>query len=330
MVHLLLRIDPSFIRKEPYIPTLSLPPALKAAEAGISINPHGLLYCIPAVASYVGGDTTSGVLSSGLYREKELSLLIDIGTNGEIALGCKDFMVACAASAGPAFEGSGVSCGMRACSGAIQRVEIEKRNLALNLDVIGKVKPSGICGSGYISLISQMLSAGVIDKSGKVILEDERRVRQGDSGKEFIVVFQSDSAIGKDIFITEADIENLKRAKAAIYSAASILARHMDIPMEGIRKVFVSGGFGTSLDIESAIRIGLLPDFKRERFEFIGNSALAGAREALLSYEALKESEKIAGKITYFDLSSDPGYMDEYMAALFFPHTDILRFPSLK
>ena len=330
MIHLLLRVDPTYIRREPYIPTVNFPPVLRASEAGININPRGLLYCVPSVASYIGGDTTSGVLSSGLYKEKDLSILIDIGTNGEIALGNQDFIIASAASAGPAFEGSGVACGMRASAGAIQSTKINAKDLSVSYDTIGNTKPVGICGSGYISLISEMLSSKIIDKSGKIKIEDNKRIKLTDLGREFVVVFKEDADTSSDIVITEADVENLKRAKAAIYAATAILIKHMNLEFSDIKKVFIAGGFGTSLDIESAIKIGLLPDLERKKFNFIGNSALAGAREMLLSYQADKESEAIARKITYFDLSLDPKYMDEYMAALFFPHTNLQRFPSLK
>jgi len=330
MVHLLLSVDPTYIRREPYVPTANFVPTIRAAEVGININPRGLLSCVPGVSSYVGGDTTSGILSCGLYKEKDLNILIDIGTNGEIALGNKEFLVACAASAGPAFEGSGVSCGMRASRGAIQKVKISLKDFKVTYNTIGDAKPRGICGSGYIDLIAQMLSAGIIDKSGKIKVDNHQRVRDGENGKEFIVAFKDESESTSDIIITEADIENLKRAKAAIYSATAILVKHMGLDLSGIKKIFIAGGFGTSVDMDSAIKIGLLPDLKREKFAFIGNSALAGARQMLLSYEAMKKADEIARKITYFELSVDAGYMDEYMAALFFPHTDLTKFPSVK
>ncbi len=330
MAHLLLSVDPTYIRREPYVPTANFVPTIRAAEVGININPRGLLSCVPGVSSYVGGDTTSGVLSSGLYKEKDLGILIDIGTNGEIALGNKDYLVACAASAGPAFEGSGVACGMRASKGAIQKVKISPKDHKIIFDTIGDAKPRGICGSGYIDLLAQMLSAGIIDKSGKIKVDCPKRVRSGENGKEFIVAFKDESESTSDIVITEADIENLKRAKAAIYSATAILVKHMGLSFAEVKKIYIAGGFGTSLDIGSAINIGLLPDLERDRFAFIGNSALTGARQMLLSYEAMKKSDELARKITYFELSVDPGYMDEYMAALFFPHTDLAKFPSVK
>jgi uncharacterized 2Fe-2S/4Fe-4S cluster protein (DUF4445 family) len=330
MIHLLLNVDPTYIRREPYIPTANFVPTIRAAEAGININPRGLLSCVPGVSSYVGGDTTAGVLSSGLYKEEGLSLLIDIGTNGEIALGNKEFIIAAAASAGPAFEGSGVSCGMRASRGAIQKVNIDPKSFEVKYSTIAEAKPRGICGSGYIDIIASMLRSAIIDKDGRIRIDGHRRVRQGEAGKEFIIAFKEETDSTTDIVISEADIENLKRTKAAIYSASAILIRHMGMDFSSVKKIFIAGGFGTSLEIDSAIAIGLLPDLERSRFIFIGNSSLAGAREMLLSYEATKLADELARKITYLELSVDPAYMDEYMAALFFPHTDLNKFPSLK
>lgn len=330
MIHLLLRVDPTYIRREPYVPTANFVPTIRASEAGIKINPRALLSCVPGVSSYVGGDTTAGVLSSGLYKEEDLSILIDIGTNGEICLGNKDLLVACAASAGPAFEGSGVTCGMRASRGAIQKVKIDPDDFSVIFNTIGEARPRGICGSGYIELLSEMLDAGIMDKGGKINPRENKRIRAGESGREFVVVFKEDTDSTGDIVISEADIENLKRSKAAIYSAAAILVKHMNLNFSQIKKFFIAGGFGTYLDIDNAVKIGLLPDLERQRFIFIGNSSLAGARQSLLSYEAAKLANEIALKTTYFELSVDPGYMDEYMAALFFPHTDLDRFPGIR
>jgi uncharacterized 2Fe-2S/4Fe-4S cluster protein (DUF4445 family) len=312
------------------VPTANFVPAIRAQEAGIKINPRGLLSCVPGVSSYVGGDTTAGVLSSGLYKETELSLLIDIGTNGEIVLGNKDFLIAASASAGPAFEGSGVACGLRATQGAIQKVKIGPADFDLHYETIGGTKPRGICGSGYIDLIAAMLDAGLIDKSGKIKSISHPRIRKTDAGSEFVVAFKEESDSAQDIVITDADIENLKRAKAAIYSAAAVLVRHMNFEFPAVKKIFIAGGFGAYIDIDNAVRIGLLSDLERGRFSFIGNSSLAGCRQALLSYEAQRKAEDIARRITCFELSVDPGYMDEYMAALFFPHTDLRKFPSVK
>lgn len=330
MMHLLLRIEPTYIRKEPYVPTANFVPTIRAAEAGVKINPRGLLSCVPGVSSYVGGDVVAGILSCGLDKEKDLSILIDIGTNGEVVLGNKDFLISASASAGPAFEGSGVACGMRASFGAIQEVKIASSDFNVAYNTIGKAKPRGICGSGYIDIIAQMLKAGLLDKDGKIKEMAHKRIRPGEYGREFVVAPKEESDSTSDIIITEVDIENIKRAKAAIYAATSILVKHMALKFPEIKKIFIAGGFGTFINVDNAKAIGLLPDLDNSRFIFVGNSSLAGARSILLSYEAMKQSNEIARTTTYFELSVEPGYMDEYMAALFFPHTDLSKFPSVK
>jgi len=330
MIHLLLRVDPTYIRRQPYVPTANFVPTIRAAEAGIRVNPRGLLSCVPGVSSYVGGDITAGIISCGLDKEEDLCLLVDIGTNGEIVLGNKEFLISCSASAGPAFEGSGVICGMRAVKGAIEKVKLNAKTLNVDYTTIGNLKPRGICGSGYIDLLSELLRTGIIDKNGKINDQKSKRIRDGEYGKEFVIAFKKGIDLTSDIVITEMDIENLKRAKGAIYAAASILVKHMNFKFSDIKKFFIAGGFGTFIDIEKAIQIGLLPDIERERFIFVGNSSLAGARQILLSYEAMKKANEVARKVTYFELSVDPGYMDEYMAGLFFPHTDLSLFPSVK
>jgi uncharacterized 2Fe-2S/4Fe-4S cluster protein (DUF4445 family) len=330
MVHLLLRVDPTYIRREPYVSTANFVPTIRAIEAGIKINPRGLLSCVPGVSSYVGGDICAGILSCGMNEEEDLSLLIDIGTNGEIVLGNREFLISAAASAGPAFEGSGQSCGTRATKGAIQRVKISPGDFEVSFSVIGNGAGRGICGSGYIDMISQMLKRGLIDKEGKFNQIKSPRLREGEFGAEFVIAFGKKAESSSDIVITEADIENIKRAKAAIFSAASVLIKQMDLEFNDIKKIFIAGGFGTYIDIENAINIGLLPDIERQRFIFVGNSSLGGAREVLLSYQAMKRIKEIAKRVTYFELSIESRYMDEYIAAMFFPHTDSARFPSVK
>jgi len=322
MMHLLLKIDPTNIRKAPYIPTTLVFETIHAFEAPIKINPKGIAAFLPGVTTYIGGDIVSGVIACGLAEGDELSLLIDIGTNGEIVLGNKEWMIGAAASAGPAFEGSGLECGMKAVKGAIQRAEIDK-DLNTKVVVIGDGKPKGICGSGYIDLLCQMLKAGVIGKNGKIERTlKSKNIRKTETGYEFVVA--------KDIVITEDDIENLKRSKGAIYSAIVSLMNKVEKSLDDIKKIYIAGGFGNYLNIENAVFIGLLPDADRSRYEFIGNSSLAGARMSLLSRDALMKAHEIYKNITYIDLSSEPNYMNEYVASLFFPHTDLGRFPSVR
>jgi uncharacterized 2Fe-2S/4Fe-4S cluster protein (DUF4445 family) len=322
MMHLLLKVDPTNIRKAPYIPTTSVFETIRAPEAGIEINPRGVAAFLPGVTTYIGGDIVSGVIACGLAENDELSLLIDIGTNGEIVLGNKEWMIGAAASAGPAFEGSGLECGMKAVKGAIQKAEIDK-DLNTKVVTIDDGEPKGICGSGYIDLLCQMLKRGVVGKNGKIDRDiKSKNIRKTDTGYEFVVA--------KDIVITEDDIENLKRSKGAIYSAIISLLNKVEKPLGEIKKIYIAGGFGNYLNIENAIFIGLLPDTDRSVYEFIGNSSLAGARMSLLSHEAFMKAQEIYKNITYVDLSSEPNYMDEYVASLFFPHTDLGRFPSVR
>jgi len=329
MIHLLLKIDPKYIRQEPYVPVANIVPQVRAADAGIPIGPHGVLLCAPGVSSYVGGDITAGVLACGMHRSPDVSVLIDIGTNGEIALGNEEWMISCAASAGPAFEGSGMSCGLRAVRGAIQTCRIDPKTHAVAFETIGGDKPRGLCGSGYIDLVRALLQAQLLDKNGKFRQETKcKRLRRGKEGWEFVVAWQKEGAVDHDVVVTEADLDNLKRAKAAIYSGLATLLRHMGMAASDLKKIYLAGGFGTALDIESAVQIGLAPDAERSRFVFMGNTSLAGARLRLLYRERLRETEAAAANTTYFELSTDPQYMDEYMAALFFPHTDTARFPS--
>ena len=332
MIHLLLRVDPTFIRKEPYVPTANFVPVVRAQEAGIKISPRGLLACIPGVSTYVGGDITAGIIACGISDTDQTTLLIDIGTNGEIALGNKEWLACCAASAGPAFEGSGVSCGMRAARGAIQRVSIkrEKDEIDVKVGTIGDEPPKGICGSGYIDALAEMIKCGIINKDGKINRDiGSKRIREGLDGFEFVLSQKNQTAIAKDIVITETDIENLKRSKGAIYAATSILVKKIGLTFDEVKKIYIAGGFGTYLDMEKAIIIGLLPDLPREKFTFVGNSSLIGAREILLSYETMKKAEEVAKSMTYLELSIEPAYMDEYIASLFFPHTDAERFPTV-
>lgn len=330
MMHLLLKIDPSSIRKAPYVPTMSVFPSVNAAEIGVEINPKGIAAFLPGVSTYIGGDIVSGVLACGLAENEDMTLLVDIGTNGEIVLGNSEWMMGSAASAGPAFEGSGLACGMKAVSGAIQKIAING-NLDVEFGTIGGAVPKGICGSGYIDLLCQMLKRGIIDKSGRIKRDTgSSRVRKAESNYEFIVASGQETATGRDIVIQDDDIENLKRSKGAIYSAIIALLNKVGKNISEVKKVYIAGGFGNYLNIENSIFIGLLPDIERSVYEFIGNSSLAGARMSLVSHEAFEKTFGIYKNITYLDLSAEPDYMDEYIASLFFPHTDARRFPSVR
>jgi len=330
MVHLLMGLDPTSIRVEPYVPAAVLPPVVRAAEVGIKINPRGLLGCVPSVASYVGGDVVAGVLVAGMARAEAPAMLIDLGTNGEVVVGNKDWMMCCSASAGPAFEGGGISCGMRATNGAIERITMRNGCRTASYSVIGGGKPVGLCGSGMIDAVAEMLRNGCLERSGVLAgRPDSSRLREGDDGMEFVLVEAGETATGRDIVITQADLANFIRSKGAIYHASECLLDRVGLRFLDIENFYISGGFGNCLDVREAITIGLLPDIPVHRFQFIGNGSVQGAKTMLLSSHALAEGQSIASMMTYVELSTDPKFMNEYTAALFLPHTDIEKFPSV-
>ncbi len=328
MVHFLLGFNPSRIRKEPYIPVCISPPPIRAVEIGVKVNPRGLLYCLPSIASWVGADITAGILATGLYRAKDLTMLIDIGTNGEIVIGNREWMVCCSASAGPAFEGSGVKCGMRASEGAIEKVSI-RSGKDIKYTTIGDSRPMGICGSGLIDLIAELFTAGFIDRSGGLDLSRDKRIRKRDGEAEFVLVPAQHSATGEDIVLTQPDIDSLIRAKAAVFAAINILIGSLNLEFEDIRRIYLAGGFGNYLDRKKALTIGLIPDLPLERIQFVGNTSIMGAKIAMLSQEALETCYEISRKITYYDLITHSNYMDEFMSAKFLPHTDLDKFPDV-
>ncbi|MDR7468617.1 MAG: ASKHA domain-containing protein [Armatimonadota bacterium] len=325
MLHLLLGLPPAEIRREPYIPAATASLTYRAGEVGLRIHPRALVATMPGVSSYVGGDITADVLAAGMDGSEELSMLIDVGTNGETVIGNREFLVCCACSAGPAFEGGGITWGMRAARGAIQRVEVTPQG-TLAWTTIGGARPRGLCGSGLVDLLAELLRAGYLDRGGRLVA-DAPPVRRGPDGLEVLVVPASQTATGADIVLTAADIENLLRAKAAVFAGAALLARRLGIAMGDIQRVYVAGGFGTYLDVRKAIRIGLLPDVPPERVVFIGNGSVAGAKMTLLSYEVWRRAVEVAQKMTYRELSTDPAFMEEYVSAMFLPHTDCARFP---
>ncbi|MGL5507495.1 MAG: ASKHA domain-containing protein, partial [Paraclostridium sp.] len=332
MSSLFLGVYTDYLRQEPYIPPFTKSVNLKAKEVGLSLNDNAEVYLAPSVASYVGGDITAGILSAGIWASEENVLFIDLGTNGEIVFGNQDYMMTCACSAGPAFEGGGISCGMRASNGAIEKVDIDKNTLKPILKIIGDIKPIGICGSGIIDLICKLILSGIIDRRGKINrdLNSERiRFNEHDIG-EYVLAFKEEYSIENDITVNEVDIDNFIRAKGAIYSGASTLIESLGMDYSVIDKVLIAGGIGNSLNIENSIMIGLLPDIDREKFMYIGNSSLVGSYLSLVSTDSRNKLEEIGSQLTYVELSVYPTYMDEFISACFLPHTNIEQFPTVK
>jgi len=330
MIHLLLGIPASSIRLSPFITAVNHPPLMTGREVGLNLNPEAVVDCLPGVASYVGADITAGVLSSGLDNAENVTLFLDVGTNGETVLGNRDWLVTCACSAGPAFEGAGVVNGMRATTGAIEEVWINSDTLEPTYRVIGGGKPKGICGSGLISLLSEAFITGVLDKGGNVNLAARSpRVREGAHGGEYVVAWGAESESGEDIVITRVDIDNLLRAKAAIYAGFTVLAENVGIPLETTDKVLIGGSFGKYINVEKAVQIGLLPDMDWSRFEFLGNTSVKGAYLALLDWRKRERITEIAKRMTYIELSADNSFYEAFTSALFLPHTDLSKFPSV-
>jgi uncharacterized 2Fe-2S/4Fe-4S cluster protein (DUF4445 family) len=331
MMHLLLGIPAATIRLAPFVTGANHIPPLTAQEIGLNIHPEAMVDCLPGVASYVGADITAGVLSSGMDDTTRVTLFMDVGTNGEIVLGSREWLVTCACSAGPAFEGAGVQHGMRATRGAIEEVWINAGTSEPSCRVIGGGKPRGLCGSGLISLLAEMFMTGIVDKAGNLNLHlPTERIREGEHGLEFVVAWAADTETGKDIAITHVDIDNLLRAKGAIYAGYSVLSDSVGVPMELIEQMLIGGSFGKYINVEKAVQIGLLPDLPWERFQFLGNTSVRGAYHALLSQESRRRIREIAARMTYIELSADNSFYEAFMSALFLPHTDMNRFPSVE
>jgi len=328
MIHLLLGMNPEYIRLEPYTPTVLDVSFFTASEVGIAINPPAPVMISPAVGSYVGGDITAGILCTDLCNDStDVCLFMDIGTNGEVVIGNREFLLTCACSAGPAFEGGGIKCGMRAAHGAIEKVDIDQATGLATCRTIGQVRPRGVCGSGMISPLAQLLKNGWIDAAGKLKRSAPSEAIQIDGRQAaYTLVSAKDSATGRAITIDEKDIENIIRAKAALYAACALLLTQVGMEFHDLRKVYIAGGFGRFLDLDAAIAIGLLPNLPRERFHFIGNASLTGSRMALVSEKHRERQRRHARRMTYLELTTDPSYMNEYTAALFLPHTNPERF----
>jgi uncharacterized 2Fe-2S/4Fe-4S cluster protein (DUF4445 family) len=331
MTQLLVAVNPRFIRRAPYIPAATLYPPMKATDLGMDLGSHVTALIYPAVSSYVGGDIVAGVMGSGIYRTEELTLYLDVGTNAEIVIGNQDWLACAACSAGPAFEGGGLKFGMRASKGAIEDFSIDPVTLEPMLITIGNVRPKGICGSGLIIMVATMFEMGIINNLGKFDRDlDTPRIREDDGIYEYVLAWKDETQIDRDVTLTEIDIENLIRAKGAIYSGCMTLLTEVGMGIEDIEKIILAGGFGSYVDLEKAMIIGLLPEMDPEKVIFIGNGSLMGAKMSSLTNRIRRDVVEVTKKMTNFELSDTPSYMDNYIAALFLPHTDLNKFPKLK
>jgi uncharacterized 2Fe-2S/4Fe-4S cluster protein (DUF4445 family) len=330
MTQLLLKVDLRNIRRSPYVPTTRIYPPIEARELGIDLDEHVTALVYPPVSSYVGGDIVAGVMGSGMYRTEKVTLFLDIGTNAEVVVGNKDWMACAACSAGPAFEGGGIKFGMRAAKGAIEDFSIDPETFEPMLVTIGNVRPRGICGSGLITMVALLFETGVIDNRGKFDRElGTPRIRENDNIWEYVLAYQPETQIDRDIVINEIDIENLIRAKGAIYSGCVTLLQEVGMGIDDVEQIIMAGGFGSFVDLERAMTIGLLPETDPHKVIYVGNSSLLGARMCALTNKIREEVVGVTNMMTNFELSETLSYMDNYVAALFLPHTDMNHFPKL-
>lgn len=331
MTQLLLKVNPKYIRLSPYVPASTLFAPIKAVDLGLALGDHVTALIFPAISSYVGGDIVAGVMGSGMYRTEELTLFMDIGTNAEIVIGNKDWLACAACSAGPAFEGGGVKFGMRAAKGAIEDFSMDPLTFEPMNITIGNVRPKGICGSGLIIMAATLFEMGVIDNRGKFNRDlDTPRIRETDGIFEYVLAWKDETQIDRDIALTEPDLDNLIRAKGAIYSGFMTLLEEVGLSIRDVQRIYLAGGFGSYVDLEKAMVIGLLPEINPDRVRFIGNGSLLGAKMSSLTNRIRRDVVDVTKRMTNFELSETPSFMNNYVAALFLPHTDMDKFPKLK
>ena len=330
MNHLFVGVDAEPVRMEPYIPSFFGWEGLLAGDLKLPANPLAPVLIAPNIGSYVGGDITAGTLASGMWDQDEMSLFIDLGTNGEIVFGNRDFLMSCACSAGPAFEGGDISCGMRATDGAVEACQIDGETMEPALTIVGDVgqRAVGICGSGIIDIISELFRCRIINAKGLFVREGNRVRRDAYGMGRYVLVEAEDSETGREISINEVDIDNFIRAKGAIYSAIDTMLNAVDMTPDCIDKVYVAGGIGSGINMKNSVNIGMLPDVDLEKYHYIGNSSLTGAYAMVMSDQANAKCAEVGANMTYLELSTHPGYMDAFVAACFLPHTDASLFPN--
>jgi len=330
MHHLLLHIPPLTLALAPYVPTVKRPLDLKPQDLPLQMNEGGNIHLLPLVAGFVGADNVAGLLATGVHKSKAMSLFIDIGTNTEVTLGNREGLLCCSCASGPAFEGAHIRDGMKAVHGAIERVAIDATSDAVHFQVIGGGQPVGICGSAMIDILAELFRHSLVDNTGRLNGDvTTERMRKGTTSLEYVVAWQEETDKAEDIVITQGDIRELQLAKAAIYTGCAILMQHRGVSVESIEWIYLAGAFGNYIDAVNAKIIGLIPDVLTEKVVFVGNSALAGARMALLSTAMRREAADLSQRLTYVELGAASNFNEELIAATYLPHKDRHRFPSI-
>jgi uncharacterized 2Fe-2S/4Fe-4S cluster protein (DUF4445 family) len=331
MTHLFMGLSPHGIIREPYIPVVNKPPVIKAEALGIQIKPNARVLIFPNIGSYFGGDLIAGILYSEIYKTEETAILVDVGTNAEVVLGNKNWLIACAGAAGPALEGGVTRMGMTAGPGVIDKISINPKIREFNIHTIEEKPPRGICGSGVIDLAAQLYLAGMIDIRGKFLPSDcGNRLKEIDGLQHLAVVPADQSDTGSDLTISQADMDSLIRSKAAMYTILETISTSVGMTLRDLKRFYVAGTFGSFIDPRSAITIGMLPDLPLENYQSLGNSSLGGATLALTSIDCVEEMDRIRDRITYLELNVNQEFMNRFSAAKFLPHTNQKLFPSVE
>ncbi len=331
MTHLFLGLDPYWLCREPYIPVINRPEPVRAGELGLEIHPRAPVLVCPNVGSYFGGDLMAGILASGMHHQREVSILVDVGTNAEVALGNREWLMACAGAAGPALEGGVASMGMMAAPGAIDKVTIDDGSGALKVETINHEPAVGICGSGLIDLVAQLFRMGMVDLRGKYVpARCGGHLREIDGMGHFVVVPSEASATGRDLTLSQADIDSLLRSKAAMFAILTTVTEMVNVSLGDVQRFYIGGAFGSYIDPRSAITIGMLPDLPLDAYSALGNTSLEGAGRVLVSEEDRDEMYRIQEQVTYVELNVNQRFMELFSAAKFIPHTDRSLFPSVK
>jgi uncharacterized 2Fe-2S/4Fe-4S cluster protein (DUF4445 family) len=329
MHHIFLGISPKYVALAPYQPVVRSGVNVKAGDIGVNINPCGNVHVLPVIGGFVGADAVADILATELHNRDELCMVLDIGTNTEVVLGNKNSMLACSCASGPAFEGAHIKFGMRAASGAIESVRINPETLDVEYKTVDNVRPRGICGSAIVDAVAEMLKAGIIDIYGTFNSDiNSPRVRRSEDGLEFVLAWSYETAVGRDIVITQRDIREIQLAKAAIHTGCVILMRKMRISEEDIDLLFIAGAFGSYINPESARIIGMYPEIPLSKVRMVGNAAGTGARMALISKSARLKAEEISRRVNYVELGAEPGFQDEFLNSQFIPYADLTKYPE--
>jgi uncharacterized 2Fe-2S/4Fe-4S cluster protein (DUF4445 family) len=330
MTHLFLGLPTRWLIREPYVPAANDPGLCRASEVGLVLHPLAAVYCFPSAGSYFGGDLLAGILHAGLDEAEDVSLLVDVGTNAEVVLGNRDWLIGCAGAAGPALEGGVSEIGRPAGPGIIDRVRIKAKSLEFEVQTISDLPPQGICGSGVIDLAAELFRNGLLDFRGKFVPDrhPERFVKR-DGQDCLVLVRASESGNGRDLLITQPEIDSLIRSKAAMYTILETLTNSVGLNLGDVGRFCVAGTFGQYIDPESAISIGMLPDLPLQAFQTLGNSSLGGATRYLQDPAALQIVSRTRERMTYLELNVNQKFMNCFSAAKFLPHTDRERFPSV-